>query len=170
MDLTGIELYDIQFKECILTGSQIKSCELYGAKFISCNLKGVCLEALSVGIDFKNSNLEDASLYGECPFEKDDFLDANLNHAYIGELIFENEIDLEGCNFSNVNAKKIQWKEANLKKINLEGANLEGANLKGANLKNVNFTNANLTGCYILEKEYSFIKEYIKKDKIIICL
>ena len=113
VDLSGLDLRNVDFARSMLANANLSDCDLRGADFREANLGGANLtNANMIGADFRKVRARGAVLRG-----------ADLREASMIEADFT-EADLSYCNLL----------AANLGGIDLTGANLTGANLTGSNV------------------------------------
>ena len=171
IDLSGLDLREVNFKGAILKGINLAGTNLSNSDFEGADLEGANLSnTLIRSANFDSVNLTNATL------DRATIEDVRFNRSIWNNVDFKNlgftdnlnifsDADLRGALFSGANlndknltgailigvdfTETLSIERANFSGTNLENANFENTNLNdsefwGANLRNVSFENADL--------------------------
>ncbi len=159
-DLSGQNLYEVNFEGADLSGANLMRVDLSGA-----NLKGARLGranfrgATLKGADLSGASLDEALLEG-ADIENVNFSGAVLNKVYLGAANLTgtdfskavlNDTNLQGAQMVRTKMSEASLVHAQLDKADLTGADLSEANLTHASLKQALLTRANLSGASVSE-------------------
>ncbi|MGE0087588.1 MAG: pentapeptide repeat-containing protein [Desulfococcaceae bacterium] len=130
MNLSGLELENINLYQADLTGSNLNKTRLAGA---------VLMNASLVDADLTAADLSDAKMTRIC-LRDADLSGANLSDARL------READLSEAKFNGANLRGVDLRGAKLNKARLAWADLRGADLSDADLSGAILTDADLSG------------------------
>jgi hypothetical protein len=142
LNVSGIDLYEADFRKIDLEGVNLAGAYLQGADFRETNLKKA---------DLRKANLEFSNFEG----------------AYLSEANLENanlcRTKLRGIDFSGINLSHCKFWGASLYRANFRGANVECADLRNLSLEDV----SGVVGVYLPPYSLIFTKGQIQiEDQI----
>ncbi|MDC7241977.1 MAG: pentapeptide repeat-containing protein [Spirochaetales bacterium] len=115
INLSGLELKEINFSRANLSGANLYGTDLRFAKLDEADLSGATLESA----DLRNANLNDANL------SKTRLKDANLSRSRLGRVNLDSA-DLEGADMSEASLTGAVIKPEKLAKVKISKAKLPG--------------------------------------------
>src|SRR5437588_4747197 len=158
-DLSGEDLYGLDFSQANLSRTNINDANLSGTNFRKANLSSAdLLNAKLFGANLSNANLRRANLSGatlsrailiSTDLSEADLSIAKMNMANLTRAILH-DADLSGAYLHNVDLTEADLSNAILTEVDLSkailfGANLSGAILTGADLGDANLSRTNLS-------------------------
>jgi uncharacterized protein YjbI with pentapeptide repeats len=163
LDLSRIDLCDINMSGADLRGASLIRANLSGADFRGADLRGASLSGASlIRADLSEANLIEVYLNGASLFGANliraNLSGADLNRAgLIGANLIEADLngaslidaDLNGVNLNRANLNGAKLNRANLRGVNLNRAFLNRANLRGTNLRGAKLIRTNLNGAFL---------------------
>jgi len=167
LDLTYLDLSDIDFRRANLAGADLFGSDLSRAKLSGADLSRARLDrTIIIGTDFAEANLTNASLLRPAAFssyevrahEAPRFAGADLSGARVFGRFSDG--DWHGANLSAIrmgadrSAQELMFR-TDLADCNLSGANLTGADLSGALLAFADLTDADLSSAILVGVDLS---------------
>lgn len=195
-DLSGAKLDRMNLSGADFSGANLKDANLFGsvltgANLTDANLSGTELHRADLrNADLRKANLRDANLVGA------DLRKANLSYTNIAGIKLSqlnlSEVNLSGnklvgidlsgkdlfgamlkgvdltrANLEGANLERAKLNDASLVEANLVNANLKQAQLHRVDLEGVNMREANLDGAFLLEVNWTSVKENPNIDEIV---
>jgi uncharacterized protein YjbI with pentapeptide repeats len=141
LDLRGADLRGVSFEDSDFKGAYFENVNLKATRLRNVNLEDASFSGWLHQTKFQDSNLCEASFYGE--LVNVSFISCDLRAVDFSQCEFKRvrfrrskkkPIDLSDCNFAGVDLSQMDLSGANLSYADFTDAILNGTNLKGANL------------------------------------
>lgn len=149
VDLSRLDLRNINFKMACLRGSNLEGADLSGCSLQMADVRHAKLDGATLrGVKMLRVSLEGTSVR-DCDFEDPAGSSASLEGANLRGAVFDGS-RMAGCNF-----RVACMKGASLKGCNLRGAILAGTDLENCDLSGCDLTEANLRGANVVGASFN---------------
>lgn len=134
------ELEDIEFYNCVFTGSSFQSCRLIGCSFDNCEFVGCNLSLVEIAhTAFLNARFTDCKMLGIAWNSVNGFLTASYDRCILNNNIFS-DMNLSKFRFTSCSLVETLFHHTKLRYAVLDDCDLSGCQFSQADLSFADFT------------------------------